>query len=232
MKKDAPNWSDAQREKILSEGLVPYMVRTALEEARSGMEARAARPKDVRSDHMWIDNSRAAREALRTPPEEPDAAGTGDIAEKEVAGVFSGLAKKEFMQVYAGLTEITTLRPAVLELSGKEGARKYYCICAIAQDPAHTDYDSRLSFDENAKHSRVGCFVLSGTRPAKLLKLADVPTRRWRDYTGRCVAGEVENEVEVTFSGDTYGDQAVLRRYSVDPVAWTSELISESSGKP
>jgi hypothetical protein len=231
-KKDAPNWSDAEREKILSEGLVRYMVRTALEEARSGMEARAARPKDVRSEHMWIDNSRAAREALQAPPEEADEAGTGDIDEKEVAGVFSGLAKKEFMKVYAGLTDITALRPAAVELSGKEGAKKYYCICALAQDPAHTDYDSSLSFEENSKHSRVGCFVLSGTRPARLLKLADVPTRRWRDYTGRCVAGEAENEVVVTFSGDTYGDQVILRRYSVNPVAWTSELISESSEKP
>ncbi|MDD2806263.1 MAG: hypothetical protein PHV33_11975 [Elusimicrobiales bacterium] len=231
-KKDAPNWSDAQREKILSEGLVPHMVRTALEEARSGMEARAARPKDVRSDHMWIDNSRAAREALQAPPEEADAAGTGDIDEKEVPGVFSGLAKREFMKVYSGLTDITALRPDAVELSGKEGTKKYYCICAIAQDPAHTDYDSGLSFDENAKHSRVGCFVLSGTRPARILKLADMPTRRWRDYSGRCVSGEVENEVTVTFSGDTYGDQVVSRRYSVDPVAWTSELISESSGKP
>lgn len=57
-KKDAPNWSDAEREKILSEGLVPYMVRTALEEARDGMIAKAARPKDVRSEHMWIDKGR------------------------------------------------------------------------------------------------------------------------------------------------------------------------------
>jgi hypothetical protein len=108
----------------------------------------------------------------------------------------------------------------------------YYCICALAQDPAHTDYDSRLSFDENAKHSRVGCFVLSGTRPAKILKLADVPTRRWRDYSGRCVAGEGENAVVVTFSGDTYGDQVVTRRYAVDIDAWTCELLSESSGNP
>lgn len=54
MKKDAPNWSDAEREKILSEGLVPYMVRIAREEAEAGAVAEAARPKDVRSDHMWI----------------------------------------------------------------------------------------------------------------------------------------------------------------------------------
>jgi hypothetical protein len=228
-KKDAPNWADAEREKILAEGLVPYMLRTAREEAEAGAAAEAARPKDVRSDHMWIDNSRAASEALRAAPEEDEDAGTGDINEKEVADVFSGLAKKEFMKVYGWLTEIMTLRPQAVELSGKEGAKKYYCICALAQDPAHTDYDSRLSFDENAKHSRVGCFILSGTRPAKILKLADVPTRRWRDYSGRCVAGEVENEVVVTFNGDTYGDQAVTRRYAVDPASWTSELITESS---
>jgi hypothetical protein len=228
-KKEAPGWSDAEREKILAEGLDRYMFRVAREEAESGAAAKEARPKDVRSDHMWIDNSRAAGEALREAPEEAVAAGTGDIDEKEVAGVFSGLAKKEFMKVYSGLTDIMPLRPSVVELSGKEGTKKYYCVCAIAQDPAHTDYDSGLSFEENAKHSRVGCFVLSGTRPARILKLADVPTRRWRDYTGRCVAGEVENEVVVTFSGDTYGDQVVTRRYSVDPAAWTSELISESS---
>lgn len=53
-KKDAPNWSEFEREKILSEGLVPYMVRTAREEAAAGAAARVARPKDVRSDHMWI----------------------------------------------------------------------------------------------------------------------------------------------------------------------------------
>ena len=57
-KKDAPNWSDAEREKILSEGLDKYMVRTALEESAAGMAARAARPKDIRSDHMWIDKGR------------------------------------------------------------------------------------------------------------------------------------------------------------------------------
>jgi len=57
-KKDAPNWSDAECEKILSEGLVPYMVRTAREEAEAGAAAKAARPKDIRSDHMWIDKSR------------------------------------------------------------------------------------------------------------------------------------------------------------------------------
>lgn len=57
-KKDAPNWSDAEREKILSEGLVPYMVRIALEEARAGVMAKAARPKNIRSDHMWIDKGR------------------------------------------------------------------------------------------------------------------------------------------------------------------------------
>jgi len=231
-KKDAPNWSDAEREKIIAEGLERYMFRVAREEARSGAAAKEARPKDVRSDHMWIDNSKAAREALQAPPEEDNAAGTGDIDEKEVVGVFSGLAKKEFMKVYGGLTDITTLRPDAVKLSGKEGAKKYYCICALAQDPAHTDYDSSMSFEENAKHSRVGCFVLSGTRPARILKLADVPTRRWRDYSGRCVAGEAENEVVVTFSGDTYGDQVVSRRYAVNPAAWTSELIPESSGKP
>lgn len=231
-KKDAPNWSDPEREKILAEGLFPYMLRTAREEAETGATAEAARPKDVRSDHMWIDNSRAANEALRAEPEEAEDAGTGDINEREVADVFSRLAKKEFMKVYGGLTEITTLRPAAIELSGKESAKKYYCICALAQDPAHTDYDSRQSFDENAKHSRVGCFVLSGMRPAKILKLADVPTRRWRDYSGRCVAGEGENEVVVTFSGDTYGDQVVTRRYAVDIDAWTCELLSESSGNP
>lgn len=65
-KKDAPNWSDAEREKILSEGFVAYMIRTALEEARDGMAAKAARPKDVRSEHMWIDNSRAVNEAPRS----------------------------------------------------------------------------------------------------------------------------------------------------------------------
>lgn len=230
-KKEAPNWSDAEREKILAEGLDRYMVRVAREEAASGAAAKAARPKDVRSDHMWIDNSRAAAEALREPPEEAVAAGTGDIDEKEVPGVFSGLAKNAFMQVYSGLTDIMPLRPEVVELSGKEGAKKYYCVCAIAQDPAHTNYDPGLSFDENAKHSRVGCFVLSGTRPARILKLADVPTRRWRDYTGRCVAGEAENEVVVTFSGDTYGDQEVTRRYAVDIDAWACESLPES-GKP
>jgi len=231
-KKDVPNWSDAEQEQIIAEGLERYMFRVAREESQSGAAAKEARPKDVRSDHMWIDNSRAAREALREPPEEDDAAGTGDIDEKEVGGVFPGLAKKEFMMVYGGLTDITTLRPDAVELSGKEGVKKYYCICAIAQDPAHTDYNSSLSFEENAKHSRVGCFVLSGTRPARILKLVDVATRRWRDYSGRCVAGEAENEVVVTFSGDTYGDQVVSRRYAVNPAAWTSELISESSGKP
>ena len=231
-KKDAPNWSDAEREMILAEGLERYMFRVAREEAQSGAAAKEARPKDVRSDHMWIDNSRAANEALRVSTEDADAAGTGDIDEKEVVSVFPGLAKKEFMKVYGGLTEITTLRPDAVELSGKEGVKKYYCICAIAQDPAHTDYNSSLSFEENAKHSRVGCFVLSGTRPARILKLADVATRRWRDYTGRCVSGKVENEVVVTFSGDTYGDQVVSRRYAINPAAWTSELISESSGKP
>lgn len=231
-KKDAPNWSDAEREKILAEGLFPYMLRTAREEAEAGAAAQAARPKDARSDHMWIDNSRAANEALRAEPEEAEAAGTGDINEKEVADAFSGLAKKEFMEVYGGLTEITALRPAAVELSGKEGAKKYYCICAIAQDPAHTEYDSGQSFDENAKHSRVGCFIMSGARPVKILKLADVPTRRWRDYTGSCAAGEAPNEVVVTFMGDTYGDQVVTRRYAVNPAAWTSELIPGSSGKP
>lgn len=57
-KKDAPNWSDAEREKILSEGFVPYMVRTAREEAETGAASKAARPKDIRSDHMWIDKGR------------------------------------------------------------------------------------------------------------------------------------------------------------------------------
>lgn len=57
-KKGAPNWSDAEREKILAEGLVPYMVRTAQEEAEAGAAAEAARPKDVRSDHMWIPRER------------------------------------------------------------------------------------------------------------------------------------------------------------------------------
>lgn len=99
-KKDAPNWSDAEREKIIAEGLERYMFRVAREEAQSGAAAKEARPKDVRSDHMWIDNSRAAREALQEPPVEDDAAGTGDIDEKEVGGVFPGLAKK---RVYEGL---------------------------------------------------------------------------------------------------------------------------------
>lgn len=53
-KKDAPNWIDTEREKILAEGLIPYMLRTAREEAEAGAAAEAARPKDVRSDHMWI----------------------------------------------------------------------------------------------------------------------------------------------------------------------------------
>ena len=53
-KKDAPNWSDDEREKILSEGLDKYMVRTAREEAETGAAAKAARPKDIHSGHMWI----------------------------------------------------------------------------------------------------------------------------------------------------------------------------------
>ena len=57
-KKDAPNWSDAEREKILAEGLDRYMIRTAREEAAAGAAAKAARPKDVRSEHMWIGKGR------------------------------------------------------------------------------------------------------------------------------------------------------------------------------
>lgn len=489
-KKDAPNWSDGERAKILAEGLVPYMVRIAREEAEAGAAAEAARPKDVRSDHMWIDNSRAARESMRAQQEEASAAGTGDIDEKAAADVFAGsgkheslkaydglqvhaqeagccanlkeilasavaistklwasqrtdiqlenlrpwprpkvsvdigtvaftkplhmwelekphssfigrpdcgklpiggfiadgatyyhtlgwsrdkcdgdpgilwkdakgishgisfpwayasnieavwclknnlvfglgmwhnrhireydavaiwnlktgafnyvplviaemgyvrkwsevtvgekgdavvfkssssafafwpdehtsapldlsawktepqetevgekeairmfpeMATKEFMKVYTELTDIRPLRPAPLKLSGKSGSQKFYCVCATAQDPNHLDFDYSLSFGENAKYSRVGCFLMSSTRPTKILKLADVPTRRWRDYTGQCAPGETENEVVLTFSGDTYGDSVLIRKYAVSPDAWTSELISESAGEP
>lgn len=184
-KKEAPNWSDAEREKILAEGLVPYMVRTAREEIVAG----------------------------------------------SVLG-FTELAAREFGKVYKGLTDIRPLPPKEVELTGKNGAEQCYCACAIAQDPGHRNYDYALSVEENAKHSRVGCFLMSETRPNKILKLTDVPTRRWHDYTGECGPGEAKNEVVVKFKGETYGDQVLIQRYLVSPDTWTSELICESAGEP
>ena len=155
-----------------------------------------------------------------------------EIGEREAIFMFPEMATKEFMKVHAGLTDITPRRPVPVKLSGKSGLQKYDCECATAQDPNHLDFDHSLPFGENAKYSRVGCFLMSSNRPTRILKLVDVPTRRWRDYTGECAPGETENEVVLKFSGDTYGDNVLIQKYAVSPDAWTSELISESAGEP
>lgn len=150
---------------------------------------------------------------------------------KEALRLMPYLATREFVKTYERLTEVQPLRPTAVELTGKQGAEVYHCVCAMAQDPAHWTFDYQLSFEENARHSQVGCFLLSQKRPAKILKVDVVPTRRWLDYTVSCSQGETGNEVVLTFKGDTYGDQEMARRYRVDPDAWSVESVTESSGE-
>jgi len=153
------------------------------------------------------------------------------ISVKEVLQLFPEIATKEFIKISKALTDVYPLRPAIVKLSGKNGSEEYYCICAQAQNPEHRDFEGSLSFEDNAKHSQVGCFLMPKKRPTKILKLDIVPTRRWLDYTASCSSGKGYNELVLYFCGDTYADQGMTRRYQVNPDAWTVGFLDERADK-